>query len=128
MLGHRLRRWPNNNHRKGTASNFTGYKVQISSHFAPHDLALDPFRADPATNLPWETTQQIQNAEAMMISCWAGVADGGPTLNYQWFNISCIGWEYLPSVGKKLERRLRNSNPLNADPDYIRFFIFLSAH
>ena len=30
-----------------------------------------------------------ENGEPMLIQCWADVGDGGPTLNRNWFNLSC---------------------------------------
>ena len=35
-------------------------------------------------------TQQTRDIEPMLVYCWADVADGVPTLNQHWFNVSCL--------------------------------------
>ena len=43
------------------------------------------------------TSQQTRDVDVMLVWCWASVADGGPTLNQHWHNVSCIlgpNWNY----------------------------------
>ena len=40
------------------------------------------------TFISWPT-QPIRYINAMLVCCWASVADGGSTLNQYWFNVSC---------------------------------------
>ena len=35
-------------------------------------------------------TQQTRDIESLLVQCWASVVDGGPTLNQQWLNVSCV--------------------------------------
>ena len=35
-------------------------------------------------------TQQTRDIEPLLVQCWASVVDGGPALNQQWLNVSCL--------------------------------------
>ena len=35
-------------------------------------------------------SQETRDIEALLVQCWASVVDGGPTLNQQWLNVSCL--------------------------------------
>ena len=35
-------------------------------------------------------TQQTQNIQAMLVQCWPGVFDAGPTLHQHWLNVSWL--------------------------------------
>ena len=40
------------------------------------------------TGFPYETTKQTEDSEPMLVSCWASVVDGGPTLNQHRVTVS----------------------------------------
>ena len=33
-------------------------------------------------------TQETRDIEPLLVQCWDGIIDGGPTLNQQWLNVS----------------------------------------
>ena len=35
-------------------------------------------------------SRQTRDIEPLLDQCWASVVDGGPTLNQQWLNVSCL--------------------------------------
>ena len=50
---------------------------------ATHSLSVGLIR-------PNVTGQQTRDIEPLLVHCWASVVNGGPTLNQQWPNVSCL--------------------------------------
>ena len=45
--------------------------------------------------------QQTRRIETMLVLCWASVADGGPTLSQECFNVSCLLGDYFTERTRK---------------------------
>ena len=53
-------------------------------------------------------TLQTRDIEPLLVQCWSNVVDGGPTLNQQWLNVSCLlGKQVSPMCFQALECPLR---------------------
>ena len=59
-------------------------------------------------------TRQKRDIEPLLFQCWVIVTDGGPPLEQQWFNVSCLLgriWLYSSIIYNSMVRR-RNSRQL----------------
>ena len=53
----------------------------------PFTVVITSYRCLPSIAV---VSQQTGDIEPLFDQCWASVVDGGPTLNQQWFNVSCL--------------------------------------
>ena len=76
MVAQRLRRWPSISQAQGQG------------------LALDEYRfmsrVRACRDCPRVASQQTPDIEPRLVQCWAGIVDGGPTLNQHWLHNSFL--------------------------------------